>query len=358
MLGSILREGGVGLTHASLINSSESVSARSWRSDLSRLNLLGRSPAFLQLLRLVERISASDATVLVCGETGSGKEVVARAIHYLGSRRNAPFIPVNCGALPDALVENEFFGHTRGAYTDARDSRQGLIAQACGGTLFLDEIEAMSLRAQVILLRFLQDHEYRPLGANLSHRADVRVIAASNADLEQLASRGLYRLDLLYRLNVLTLTVPPLRERTGDASVLAEEFLRRLSEQYAMPPKTLHPDTAAEFDRFHWPGNVRQLENLVHRALLLADEPMIRIALDGGPRGSPDGRASPAGLTSARFQDAKARTIAQFERAYIAELLARSCGNISLAARIAGKERSRFAKLVKKYGLERHDFAR
>jgi two-component system response regulator GlrR len=165
------------------MNPSSEGSASSGHSDLSRLNLLGQSPAFLELLCLLERFSACDAAVLLCGETGSGKEVVARAMHYLGARRNAPFIPVNCGAIPDALMENELFGHTRGAYTDARESYQGLVAQAQGGTLFLDEIEAMSSRAQVILLRFLQDHDYRPLGAKLSYTANVRIIAASNADL-------------------------------------------------------------------------------------------------------------------------------------------------------------------------------
>jgi DNA-binding NtrC family response regulator len=333
--------------------------ATSARSELSRLNLLGQSPAFLELLCLIERFSACDAAVLVYGETGSGKEVVARAMHYLGARRNAPFIPVNCGAIPDSLVENELFGHTRGAYTDARESYQGLVAQAHGGTLFLDEIEAMSPRAQVILLRFLQDHEYRPLGAKVAHTADVRIIAASNADLELLVEQGAYRMDLLYRLSVLNIRVPPLRERAGDPCLLAEEFLRRLSTQYGRPAKHLHPHTAAEFDSFHWPGNVRQLENLVHRSFLLADDAVIRVSPGGLGRQRAAAVDAPGkGLTAARFQDAKARTIAQFERAYITELLARSRGNISLAARIAGKERSRLTKLVKKYGLERRDFQR
>jgi two-component system response regulator GlrR len=339
-----------------IVHGSNEASTDSLRSDLARLNLLGRSPAFFELLRLAERFAACDATVLIYGETGSGKEVVARAMHYLGARKNAPFIPVNCGAIPDALLENELFGHARGAYTDAREPCQGLVAQAQGGTLLLDEIEAMSPRAQVILLRFLQDHEYRPLGARLSYTANVRVIAASNADLERLVEQGVYRMDLLYRLSVLTIRVPPLRERTGDPCLLAEEFLRRLSLQYGRPPKRLHADTAAAFDGFHWPGNVRQLENVVHRAFLLVDEPVIRVLPGGIEQQSV--QAAPGGLTAARFQDAKARTIAQFERAYITELLERSRGNISLAARIAGKERSRLAKLVKKYGLERHDFVR
>jgi len=342
------------------VNPSDDGSERSLRSDLARLNLIGRSPAFLQLLGLVERVAACDASLLIYGETGSGKEVVARAIHYLGSRSSAPFIPVNCGAIPDALLENELFGHARGAYTDARESYHGLIAQAHGGTLFLDEIEAMSSRGQVILLRFLQDHDYRPLGGRLSCTADLRVIAASNADLERLARKGLYRMDLVYRLGVLQIRVPPLRERVDDPALLAEEYLRRLSGQYARPPKRLHEETAARLNAFHWPGNVRQLENFVHRAFLLVDDAVIRLA-----PGEIEGMELPPvpdvpskGLTAARFQEAKARTIEQFERAYITELLERSHGNISLAARIAGKERSRLAKLVKKYGLERQQFLR
>jgi two-component system, NtrC family, response regulator GlrR len=342
-----------------MVHGSREASTDALHSDLARLNLLGRSPAFLELLRLVRRCAVYDATVLICGETGSGKEVVARALHYLGPRSNAPFIPVNCGAIPDALLENELFGHARGAYTDAREPLQGLVARAEGGTLFLDEIEAMTSRAQVTMLRFLQDHEYRPLGANLSYTANVRVIAASNADLERMVEQGVFRMDLLYRLSVLNMRVPPLRERIGDPCLLAEEFLRRLSLQYGRPPKRLHPDTVAALDGFHWPGNVRQLENFVHRAYLLVDEPVIRISPGGvEQQRAPAGAASASGLTAARFQDAKARTIAQFERAYITELLERSRGNISLAARIAGKERSRLAKLVKKYGLERHDFVR
>src|SRR5258706_4658136 len=195
--------------------------------DFGELNLVGRSPAFLEVLELTKRFSACDATVLVQGETGTGKELVARAIHYLGARRNFPFIPVNCGALPDSLVESELFGHARGAFTDARDARRGLIAEAQGGTLFLDEIEVLTPKAQVALLRFLQDLEYRPVGGAVVHDANVRIIAASNANLGTLQSDGHFRKDLLFRLNVLSVDLPPLRERQSDVVFLAEIFLKR-----------------------------------------------------------------------------------------------------------------------------------
>jgi DNA-binding NtrC family response regulator len=323
------------------------------------LNLVGNSPAFLDALELMRKSAACDATVLLQGETGTGKELAARAIHYLGARRKFPFVPVNCGALPDTLVENELFGHARGAFTDARDARQGVIAQAQGGTLFLDEVEALSLKAQVALLRFLEDFEYRPLGGAEVRTADVRIIAAGNADLAAAARVGGFRQDLLFRLNVLPVELPPLRARGNDVVRLAEMFLQRFARQYRRPPKTLHADAVQRLLGHAWPGNVRELENLIHREFLMSEGPAIHVhclascAADIAPTPEPlFGK-----LTKASFQDAKARAIAQFERAYITELLARTGGNISQAARISGKERSRLGKMLKKYGLERAGFA-
>jgi DNA-binding NtrC family response regulator len=292
-------------------------------------NLVGSSPAFLACVDLVRRVAGCDATVLIQGETGTGKELAARAIHYLGSRRDAPFVPINCGAIPESLVENELFGHARGAYTDARESREGVIAQAEGGTLFLDEVEAMGPRGQVALLRFLENHEYRPVGGSPCG-ANVRVIASSNADLTALAAEGRYRQDLLFRLNILVLELPPLRARGDDVTLLAETFVRRFCRQYRKPSMTLHPDATSHFAARGWPGNVRELENLIHR---------------------------PGVLTVRGFREAKARAIALFEKAYLAELLARTRGNLSLAARLSGKERSRLGKLVKKHGLARAQFS-
>jgi len=327
--------------------------------DFGELNLVGHSPAFLYVLELTKRFSGCDATVLLQGETGTGKELVARAIHYLGARRDFPFIPVNCGALPDSLVESELFGHARGAFTDARDARRGLIAEAQGGTLFLDEIEVLTPKAQVALLRFVQDLEYRPVGGTVVRNANVRIVAASNANLEELVRVGQFRRDLLFRLNVLSVDLPPLRERQRDVVILAEMFVKRFARQYSRP-KSLHPDAVTWLLTHDWPGNVRELENLVHREFLMTDGPMIHLRSPASPGAcrKSDPEAALSRLTESRFQEAKASAIAQFERAYIVELLSRTRGNISQAARISGKERSRLGKLVKKYGLERIAFAR
>jgi DNA-binding NtrC family response regulator len=300
----------------------------------------------------VDRIARCDATVLVSGETGTGKELVARAIHYLSSRRRAPFVPVNCGAIPESLIESELFGHARGAFTDAKETREGVIAQAKGGTLLLDEVDALSPRSQVALLRFLQDQEYRPVGGRLVRQADVRIVATTNADLAELARRGAYRQDLLFRLDLLSVHLPPLRERADDARQLAELFIARFRQQYGGPPRTLHPDTLEFLSAYGWPGNVRELENVVHREYLLTDGPALRITTAHAKHE----RDSLDPLTAGRFREAKARLIANFERAYLIELLTRTNGNLSHAARIAGKERSRLGKMVRKHGLTRRQF--
>src|SRR5688572_10723483 len=326
-------------------------------SEFMRLNLVGESPAFQDSLRLIGRLSSFDAAVLIHGETGTGKELAARAIHYLGPRRTAPFIPVNCGAIPDNLVESEFFGHTRGAFTDAKETRVGLIEQAERGTLFLDELEVLSPRAQVALLRFLQDHSYRPVGSTTNRTADLRVVGSTNCDLAAMVKRGEFRADLLFRLSVLTLTLPPLRERSGDAVILAERFARRFSAQYRLAPRAFDPAARAYLEGHDWPGNVRELENLVHRAVLLNEGPCVSFPEAAGYA---DGPETPRRVESAidrPFNEAKAEAIAQFEQTYVAALLRRTRGNISLAARLCGKERSRFGKLMKKHGLERVTFA-
>jgi DNA-binding NtrC family response regulator len=314
--------------------------------DFTRLNLIGRSPPFLAALLLINKYATCDATVLIEGETGTGKELAARAIHYLSRRRDLPFIGLNCGAIPENLVESELFGHARGAFTDAKDARTGLVAQAKDGTLFLDEVEAISPRAQVALLRFLQDKEYRPIGGALVRDANLRILAASNADLKGLVKQGLFRIDLLYRLDVLSLRMPPLRERIGDAALLAEVFVERLNRQSGEARKVLPPDAARILDTQPWPGNVRELENLIQREFLLAKGTVITIP-------DPDGESPPHDERAATepFSVAKARAVAQFERTYMSALLARTHGNLSLAARLSGKDRSDIGRLVRKHGL-------
>jgi DNA-binding NtrC family response regulator len=320
----------------------------------ARLNLIGRSSAFLEARRLVERLAPSIAPVLIQGETGTGKELFARAIHYLSDRRGGPFVPVNCGAIPDALVESELFGHVRGAFTDAREAREGLVAQARGGTLFLDELETLSPRGQIALLRFLQDQEYRPVGGRVVRDADVRVLGSTNVSLGALVGEGRYRQDLLFRLNVLSLELPPLRVRDEDAVLLAGAFLERLGRRYGRTVPTLDANTRSYLLAHAWPGNVRELENLVHREFLLADGPVLSIGTVYLP--TPQVAPGSSVLTSCSFRDAKAQAVAAFERAYLAELLARAQGNVSLAARLAGKERSRLCQLLRKHGMRSRSF--
>jgi len=308
--------------------------------------MIGRSPAFTNALARLDKIAACDAAVLLEGETGTGKELVAREIHYRSARRDRPFIPVNCGALPDALLENELFGHARGAYTDARTEQPGVVELANLGTLFLDEVDALSPKAQVTLLRFLQDQRFRPLGSRAERSADVRIVAASNRGLEQLAAEQRFRLDLLYRLRLLYVHLPPLRERPGDPALLAAHFVELASRRFGGPVRPLSAETLDWLDQYAWPGNVRELENLVYRAFLVDDEPRLTIGRPTGLKGAADG---PPPLN---FRAAKARAIANFERSFLTRAMQRAKGNVSAAARLIGTERRHLGRLLKKHGIE------
>ncbi len=298
---------------------------------------------------MIKRLAACGATVLIEGEIGTGKEIAARAIHYLGTRKDGPFTPVNCGALPDSLFENEMFGHVRGAFTDARDTVIGLIANAEGGTLFLDEVEALSPKGQVSLLRFLQDGTYRPLGGKRLVHANVRIVAASNVSLRDLVARGQFRADLMYRLAVMPLDLPALRERAGDVPLLARHFVDRFNVQYSTG-KRLSAESIAALDAHAWPGNVRELENVLHREVLLCDGDTIEI-LGRAPfhHRAGNGNGHDPLAFERGFRAAKASWIAEFERRFVLWALEQSGGNVSAAARRAGKERRTFGRLVKKY---------
>jgi DNA-binding NtrC family response regulator len=324
--------------------------------EFALLSMIGYSPAFNETVRKLGRIAMRDAPVLIEGETGSGKEVAARAIHYLGARRSRPFIPVNCGALPDSLIEAEFFGHVRGAFTDAREARAGLIAQAQGGTLFLDEIDSLTPKAQVALLRFLQDQKYKPVGRDVELKADVRIIAATNRSLTALANSDAFRSDLLHRLRILYLYIPPLREREGDAELLAQHFLRHYCKKYDLPPKRFTPEALQWIRAHQWEGNVRELDNAVHREVVLSDNELIRFDVVTAEIESQTVQSNDNDYANLDFQSAKAKAVEHFERTYLTRILQLARGNVSAAARIAEKERRAFGKLLKKYQIKREQF--
>jgi DNA-binding NtrC family response regulator len=245
--------------------------------DFTSLGLIGRSAAFTAALEALQRVAACDATALIQGEHGTGKELAARAIHRLGARRNGPFIPVHCASVPDTLFENELFSHVRAPRSDTRGEAIDFIANAEGGTLFLDDVAALTGKGQVALLRFLEDSTYRPQGSQRLVQANVRIIAATSVSLLKLATRGQFRTDLTSRLTVLPLDVPALRDRDGDLPVLAEYFVARSNAQ-CRTNRRLSADSLNALAAYEWPGNVRELENLLHREVLLADTDTIELA--------------------------------------------------------------------------------
>jgi DNA-binding NtrC family response regulator len=313
-------------------------------------SLVGDSECFLRVIEKIPRFAQSDAAVLISGETGTGKELFARAIHYTSPRQLKPFVPVNCGALPDHLFENELFGHAKGAFTDASSAEHGLLALAEGGTLFLDEIDTLSPLAQVKLLRFLQDREYRPLGSVRTVVANVRIIAASNAELELRLAAKLFREDLFHRLHVLFLSIPPLRERIDDIPFLAKHFLNKYGPEHPNGSVHLAPGALRKLISYSWPGNVRELEGLIQRVLILTPMSILQACdIDLPTHHSPQ-----SDVTSLR--EAKTRAIDECEFAYLTRVLATHQGNISRAAKAAGKERRAFQRLLRKHGLERRPF--
>ncbi|MCI0694767.1 sigma-54 dependent transcriptional regulator [candidate division KSB1 bacterium] len=317
--------------------------------------LVGEAPAFLKAIRHVPDVANSDATVLITGETGTGKEMVARAIHYLSPRAGSPFVPVHCGSLPDTLLESELFGHERGAFTDAHAQRRGLIAQAEMGTLFLDEVEAMSLKAQVALLRVLQDKKFRALGSSHEQHADIRVVAATNAPLKQLVQAGTFRVDLYYRLCVFSVHLPPLRERKGDIITLTGHFLKKHAPREAGSELQLTSEAHETLLAYDWPGNVRELESAIIRGIHLSRANLIEVKDLGIPSAMGSQQNLPITIVSTEecsFKAMKQRMIETFEREYLHRLMSEHQGNVSHAAVAAGKERRELGKLLKKYRID------
>src|SRR6266550_1974095 len=307
-----------------------------WRSGI-----ITRSPRMEDLLRQARLVADSDASVLIFGESGTGKELLARAIHRASRRAPKPFIGVNCGAIPEPLLESELFGHARGAFSGAVQAHKGLFQAADGGTIFLDEIGDMPLALQVKLLRVLQEGEVRPVGATQSIPVDVRVISATHRDLDEQKATGQFREDLYYRLNVVSLRLPALAERREDVPLLATHFLRRLAERYKRPALTLAPDAMALLIAAPWPGNVRQLLNLVEQAVALATTNVIPASLVQSSL-----REDASALVP--FEEARK----EFERDYLVRLLKITGGNVTQAALLAKRNRTEFYKLLQRHRLE------
>lgn len=316
---------------------------------LGRKQLIGESPVFAAAIEKIPIIAKCDGTVLIEGETGTGKDICARAIHYLSPRTAKPFVPVNCGAIPVELMENELFGHARGAYTGACTTQQGLIHDAEGGTLFLDEIDCLPQIAQVKLLRVLQEKDYRPLGSSRTRAADIRLIAATNTNTEDAVRTGRIRRDFYYRLNVLPVRLPPLRERHEDIVLLAQHFLAKSAAEHNRPVSTLSAAAVHALKGHDWPGNVRELEHVIERAVVFAEgRPVVTVSDLNFPLSE---SAQPQS-----FQEAKARAIARFERSYIESLLAVFQGNITRAAEAARKNRRAFWELIRKHQIDARCF--
>ncbi|HEX67678.1 MAG TPA: sigma-54-dependent Fis family transcriptional regulator [bacterium] len=310
--------------------------------------IIGKSKAIKEVMELARKVAPEDTTVLLQGETGTGKELVARAIHKLSPRKNGPYVVVNCAAIPENLLESELFGHRKGAFTGALKDKKGRIEIADGGTLFLDEIGSLSLPLQAKLLRFLETKEIQPLGSEDTFRVDVRVIAATNQDLRKRVEEGNFREDLFYRLNVFPIYIPPLRERKEDIPLLANYFLKLYSKKMNKKIEKIDDGAMELLLKYSWPGNVRELENVIERAVVLADSPIVsKEFLPLLPA---------CEEITGPYQERKKRLLENFEREYFKELLQKHNGIISKVAKEAGIDRKNLYLKLKKWGINPQDF--
>ena len=320
-------------------------------------NIIGRSESMLAVFELIETIAQTTSTVLVTGESGTGKELAARAIHFNSPRKDRPFVAVNCGALTETLLESELFGHVRGAFTGAATNKKGLIEVAERGTIFLDEIGEMSPLMQVKLLRVLQERVFRRVGGTDEIAADIRIITATNRDLAQMVAENKFREDLYYRINVIPLHLPPLRDRGEDIPMLAEHFVTRFAAELGKPVQGLAAESLSVLVQYHWPGNIRELENAMERAVALERTPVILPAsLPAAVRAA--GGGSPAAAEDVLEADTLPdsgfdleRHVREIERQYITEALRRTDGVKVKAAELLGMSFRSFRYYAKKYGL-------
>jgi len=332
--------------------------------DGALASILGVSREVNRLRGHIKRIAVCDVTVLISGESGTGKELAARALHYLSSRSRESFVPVNCGAIPDNLVENELFGHVRGAFTDAVGERYGVVTEAEGGTLFLDEIGSLNPYLQVKLLRLLQEKEYKALGDSKTRKADIRIVAATNQNLKAMVDKGEFREDLYFRLNIVALDTPPLRDRKEDIPMLVNFFIEKYARQYNKAVKVMTDEAMVALLNYSWPGNIRELENKIQSLMVMV--PSIDISSDylQLPRSvksfpPADGRSFSAletGTTFDCFKTAKQKAVEAFEMEYLTKILTQFNGNVTNAARTAGKSRTAFWNLLAKYSLSPKEF--
>ena len=302
-------------------------------------NLIGQSPAMQEVFHLIADVAPTDAPVLLDGETGTGKGLAARAVHSLSARREGPFVAVHCAAIPETLMESELFGHRKGAFTDAKETKRGRLEMAHGGTLFLDEIGEVGMRTQIDLLRVLEDGVFYRVGGTQPLEADFRVVAATNLDLDRAVREGRFREDLFYRLNVVRITMPPLRRRKQDIPLLAEHFLRRYALEARRPIERIGRDALDALMVYDWPGNVRELENAIERAVVVGKGPQIRA--EDLPIGRPSLPAAPA----VRLEEV--------EREHIRRVLDESGWNITRCARLLGIDRSTLYGKIRRYGLRK-----
>jgi two-component system response regulator GlrR len=321
------------------------VSAERRRETKWRDGIITKSPVMLQLLDQAHRVAESDVSVLITGQSGTGKELLARAIHTVSPRADGPFMAINCAAVPEHLLESELFGHSKGAFTGAVNDHQGLIKAAEGGTLFLDEIGDMPIQLQVKLLRVLQERVLRPVGAIHDVPVDVRVISATHRNLEQAMQSNEFREDLFYRLNVVNLTLPPLHERPEDIPVLARHFLSIAARKHNRKVRNISPGALHLLAQKAWPGNVRQLENVIEKVVALSSSPVISEGLVKNATSNQED-------VIPSFNDARA----EFEKKYLIQVLQVTEGNVTHAARIAQRNRTDFYKLLNKHGIEAAEY--
>ncbi|ABB30944.1 two component, sigma54 specific, transcriptional regulator, Fis family [Geobacter metallireducens RCH3] len=317
-------------------------------------NIIGASDGLKGVLEKVEKIAIRDTSVLITGESGTGKELIAQAIHYNSVRKEKKFVAINCGALPETLLESELFGYRKGAFTGAKENRQGLLEAADGGTLFLDEVGNLPMNVQKTLLRFLQEQEFLRIGDTTPTKVDVRIISATNADLREGVKSGAFREDLYYRLNVVNLHLPPLRERKGDIPLLAAHFIAQQNKKFDTAIKGLSPDSLEAAVGYAWPGNIRQLRNVIEACTAMESGEYITLSVLSQFIELPEPRDEPA-VEAEGEEGAYAQALSRFEMDYIRGLLRKNRGNVEAAAREAGMNMATIYRKMKKYNLRREE---